>query len=125
MLLATHRPLLTLPDVTGSTPLHHASAHSEPHPLRYLLSHNKTSDSLSVNVSNNYQRTPLHCAVAYNSVYNTDLLLRQHADPQLCDSEGKTPIDYAKELEDGEDILAILQGTLATNMHCSSIFDRP
>ena len=34
---------------------------------------------------------PLHCAVAYNSVYNTVLLLRlrRGADVQLCDNEGK------------------------------------
>ncbi len=111
VLIASHPLLFTLPDVTGSTPLHHASAHPSPHPLLYLLSH-KTSEPLAINVTNSYQRTPLHCAVAYNNVYNADLLLKRQADTQLCDSEGKTPIDYARELETGEDILAILEGTL-------------
>lgn len=29
---------------------------------------------------------------------------------KLSDNEGKTPLDYAKELENGEDMLAILEG---------------
>ncbi len=90
--------------------LHHASAHPSPHPLLYLLSHESTP--LLINATNSYQRTPLHCSVAYNSVYNTDLLLRRGADVQLCDNEGKTPIDYAHELENGEDMLAILEGDI-------------
>ncbi len=109
-MISAHPPLLTFPDTTESTPLHHASAHPSPHPLLYLLSHKTMSSPLLINATNSYQRTPLHCAVAYNSVYNTDLLLRRGADVQLCDNEGKTPIDYAKELENGEDMLAILEG---------------
>ncbi len=122
VLIAAHPSLLSLPDVTGSTPLHHASAHPSPHPLLYLLSLNVTKEPLDINVTNVYQRTPLHCAVAYNSVYNTDLLLRQQADPQLCDNEGKTPIDYARELEDGaDDILAILEGLYRIDF-CSLLY---
>ena len=63
-----------------------------------------------MNCLNSYKRTPLHCAVAYNSLYNADLLLRRGADVQLSDNEGKTPLDYAQELENEEDMLAILEG---------------
>ncbi len=110
VLISVHPTLLTFPDITQSTPLHYASAHPSPHPLLYLLSHESTP--LLINATNSYQRTPLHCAVAYNSVYNTDLLLRRGADVQLCDNEGKTPIDYAHELENGEDMVAILEGDI-------------
>ena len=37
---------------------------------------------------------------------------------QLSDNEGKTPLDYAQELENGEDMLAILEGEVNNSMLC-------
>jgi len=112
--LSSHPPLLTLPDSNKSTPLHHASAQESPTSLLALLSAVNSKDGmatvqLDLNCTNMYGRTPLHCAVAYNSLYNVDLLLMKGANPQLTDNEGKSPLDYAKELENESDMIAILE----------------
>lgn len=37
------------------------------------------------------------------------MLLSALADPRAVDSEGRTPLDYARYLEDGADMVELLQ----------------
>lgn len=89
---------------------------------------------IDVNCEDCYQRTPLHCAVArnrprnvkvcevthcfkaeekfyYNYSFYYKLLVSRGARVNIADSEGRTPLDYARELgQEGSQIVAVLEG---------------
>ena len=114
VLLSAHPSLLTHGDAKGAAPLHHASIHKATHFLELILSYKlpkKSPVSLDINCKNHSGRTPLHCAVAYNVLQNVTLLATRGAQVEAVDNEGKTPVDYANNLGDGdrELMLAALQ----------------
>ena len=45
----------------------------------------------------------------------TQVLVRAWADRDAVDSEGRTPLDYASLLEDGESMVALLQQATLTD----------
>lgn len=67
--------------------------------------------SLDINCKNHSGRTPLHCAVAYNQPQNVFFLLSRGAQVTAMDNDGKTCLDYANELGNGDRdlMLAALQ----------------
>lgn len=109
--------LLTYPDRNGSTPLHHASIQRDLKCIKLLFGFKAPKKSnikkVDVNAQNDYKRTPLHCAVAYSQFEAVDILLKKNACIDLEDNDGKTPVDYARELTNAQgraEMLRILNG---------------
>lgn len=81
----------------GWTPLHYAAAKDRVDVAAFLLE--KKAD---VNFASNGGGRPLHEAAASASAAMINLLLKNGADPSLKAKNGKTALDYAKELENKE-----------------------
>lgn len=114
VLLFAHPSLITAADAKGASPLHHASVQNSPELLELLLSHKlpkKSKVSLDINCKNHSGCTPLHCAVAYNQLQNITLLVSRVAHIGATDDEGRSSVDYANDLGEGdrELVLAALQ----------------
>ena len=112
VLLAAHPALLTMQDCTNAAPLHHASMQESHKQLSILLSHKlpkKSPIKLDINSKNQHDRTPLHCAVAYNRLVNASLLVEHGVlTENTLDNEGRSPMDYARRL--GEEMVSVLEG---------------
>ena len=95
--------LLTAPDQQGSTPLHHASVQHDLECFHTLLNFKilktSTCPELDINALNHYNRSPLHCAAAYGNLEAVETLLQCGAQIDIRDRNGKTPLDYARELK--------------------------
>ena len=77
------------------TPLVAASYFNEPAVLRVLL-----ENGADVNLASSYKKvTPLHFAVSSNKVAKVRLLLEYGADVNLADTDGETPLDWARNRE--------------------------
>lgn len=103
-------------DAKEAYPLHHASVQKSPGFLELFLSYKlpkKSKVSLDINCKNRSGRTPLHCAVAYNQLQNVILLVSRGAQVGAADDEGRTCLDYANDLGEGdrEIVLAALQNS--------------
>ena len=114
VLLSAHPSFITVADAKGASPLHHASVQKSPELLELLLSHKlpkKSKVALDINCKNRSGRTPLHCAVAYNQLKNVTLLVSRGAHIGATDDEGRSALDYANDLGEGdkESILDALQ----------------
>ncbi|GMH40093.1 hypothetical protein BSKO_07997 [Bryopsis sp. KO-2023] len=53
--------------------------------------------------------TPLHCAAIGGATICIEILLQHGADPKVADEDGRTPYQWAREGEAGEDILKLLR----------------
>lgn len=125
--------LLALPDIHGGTPLHYTSTKKSPEYIQLLLSHKLPTkvEALDVNCRDQFDRTPLHCAVACNRPENVkvcihcrlasdlkltfllfmfQILIGKGAQVDVVDNEGRSPKDFARELEEGSEMIAILEG---------------
>ena len=105
VLLSVHPSLLTHADTNGSYPLHHAAIQKSPQFLEVLLSHKlskKSKVSVDINCRNGTGQAPLHCVVAYNRLQNATVLVNRGASAEAADDEGKTCLDYANALGDGD-----------------------
>jgi ankyrin repeat protein len=79
---------------TGWTPLHYASANSEPGSsamIALLLEHHAYIDAESPN-----RTTPLMMAARYGHADAVQLLLEEGADPTLRNEKGLTAVDFAR-----------------------------
>ena len=96
---------MTHADSNGAYPLHHAAIQKSPQFLEVLLSHKlpkKSKVSVDINCRNGTGQAPLHCVVAYNRLQNTNVLVNRGASVEAEDDEGKTCLDYANALGDGD-----------------------
>jgi hypothetical protein len=102
------------------TPLHAAASHSDPTITESLLAGGATA---SINQEDCIGRRPLHYAAWRGSARTVQLLLHAGANPNLPDSTGSTPLDYALREAHSEsplfrDKLRIIQHLLQHNAQC-------
>jgi len=97
-------------DKDGKTPLHTAVASGFDEVVEALV-----RAGADIGATDNAGRTPLHCARFFTTV---KLLLALGANPELCDADGRKPLDRFQAMGLGGDMGAslaiLLQGSLLT-----------
>ena len=92
----------------GSSPLHFAALRGDPHFAKFLL-----ENGAEVNQTNFFGESALHWAVKANKEQTLSALLYAGSSPDLVDSSGASPIDWAFE-EEHFHLLPILRGSKRT-----------
>ncbi|XP_065649514.1 transient receptor potential cation channel subfamily A member 1-like isoform X1 [Hydra vulgaris] len=93
----------------GLTALHFAARRGNEEICEHLIKH-----YCDVNAIDNEKCTPLHMAILSGSEAVTKLLIINHAHVYSKDSEGEEPIHYAAAVNQGELIILLTRGALAT-----------
>ncbi|KAF4448371.1 Ankyrin repeat-containing domain protein [Fusarium austroafricanum] len=88
--LFEHYPDPNLYDEAFGTPLHSAVMSNSEEMVKFILS----LEGVDVNSIGPAGRTPLSCAVTMGQRI-VECLIQAHADPNIKDNEGKTPLDHA------------------------------
>ena len=106
--------LPALPDRIVSYPAHFAAIQDSTEALEAILTFEPPKRSgveLDLNARDSVQWTSLHYAVAYNRPESAAALIRRGARSDIEDGDGKTAVDFALELQTGqEEMLAVLRG---------------
>ena len=80
----------------GDPPIHLAASRGAVRELQVLIQHGADIEARGDMDSN---CTPLHLSVLMGHLDATEFLLKSGADPFARDSDGETPLDYAKRQE--------------------------
>mmetsp|Transcript_41314 Transcript_41314/g.106978 ORF Transcript_41314/g.106978 Transcript_41314/m.106978 type:complete len:293 (+) Transcript_41314:91-969(+) len=82
---------VNMADAESRTPLHYATAHSQPHIITALV-----EAGANLEATDSKDNTPLHYAAGYGRMEEAKLLLNLGASPAAKNSTGKTPLDLVK-----------------------------
>lgn len=107
-ILLSHKPELNSDDGYGATALYKAIDTEKTEMAKVLIRFGaNVSTKTGVYIDGAGDLTPLH--QAFNSVELTKLLLEHGADPTAKNSEGETPLDWAKQMGDDPAVVHVYE----------------
>ncbi len=106
--MLSHKPELNSDDGYGATALYKAIDTEKTEMAKVLIRFGaNVSTKTGVYIDGAGDLTPLH--QAFNSVELTKLLLEHGADPTAKNSEGETPLDWAKQMGDDPAVVHVYE----------------